>query len=73
MMNAIFCDEQVAFVLAVVVVGHDKNFAARKSGDRSLDPLMRVFHLAPKALAAAPSAWRRKRPHRTVAGLAALT
>jgi hypothetical protein len=66
-------DEQVAFVLAVVVVGHDEDFAAGKSGDRSLDPLMRVVHLAPNALATAQSARRRKRPRRTVAGLAALT
>ena len=66
-------DEQVALVLAVVVVGNDEDFAARKGGDGSLDPLMRLVHFAPDTLATAHSARRRKRPRRTVADLAALT
>src|SRR5580693_6751980 len=66
-------DKQVAFILAIVVVGNDEDLAARKGGDGSLDPLMRVVHLAPKALATAQSAWRRKRPCRTISDLAALT
>ena len=37
-------NEQIALVLAVVVVGHDDEFASRKGSDGGLDTLMRVVH-----------------------------
>jgi hypothetical protein len=38
-------NKQIALVLAVVVIGHDDEFATRKGSDGGLDTLMRVVHL----------------------------
>jgi hypothetical protein len=37
--------EQIALVLAIVVVGDDDELAARKGGDCRSDALMRVAHI----------------------------
>ena len=37
--------EQIALVLAIVVVGDDDEIAARKGGYRRSDALMRVAHI----------------------------
>ena len=52
MMNAIFSgvhrlrgDKQIAFVLAIVIIGDDDDLAAREGGDGGTDVLVGVFHL----------------------------
>jgi hypothetical protein len=37
-------DEQIALVLAVVVIGYDNDLATGKCRDRGLDALMRLAH-----------------------------
>ncbi len=37
-------DEQIAFVLAIVVIGDDNDLAAREGGDDGLDVLVDVVH-----------------------------
>ena len=66
-------DKQIAFVLAVVVIGHDDELAVREGGYGVPDTLVRIVHIDLRS-AAAPSARRlRQPPHRIVADLPALT
>src|SRR5262245_13408125 len=62
-------DTQVAFILPVVVVGHDHNLALGESFDRGFNALMTVAH---GSTSKAASRARLERPCRSLADLAAM-
>ena len=69
MMKAIFSgvhsdrrDEQIALVLAVVVVGDDDDLAARERGDGGFECARERRPLHSSLTRCAPQRWRRERP-----------
>ena len=47
-------DDQIAFILAIIIIHHDDDFAAFKRSDRIHDPLLIIRHTGTYTLPVCP-------------------